>query len=710
MYNNVDEQIKDESGDQLRKIKTKVNDWYAYFAENISFGKEDYYFLFVDQWLITERQDLQRLGKPIMTCNKLYDYYKKTVALFRQNTPTINVRSKDFYNINDPKELMDLQYEVSLREGILKNIEYNSKADIAYQMAFENALARGWGAVRVITEYESADSFNQVLKIKAIPISDQAYFDPAAEDSTKSDGEYCGVYTFMDKKMFEKLWPDVPFPISFSTAGTIAGDIPWVHKDKIVVVDHYQKEHFKKTLYLLDNGETVSKKDWDSAIKDYKSALQEFGSTSVQNLDLPKIIDKRESMDYDIWHYQVIGDRILDKALWPGKILPVVFNDCESYYYEGRQRTQSFIRHAIDTQRMLNYAFTMRAQAIRTARKEQYLVTPSMIQNHEYQWQNPEIQQGALVYNVDPITKDKPTMIPPSQVSNALLQDYDSLTSDIQQILGIYAANLGAESNEISGKAINNRAKQGILSAYIPQDNIIRCQEQIARVLLDAIPNVYDTERPMVLIKPDKSQQVVIVNQMTKEGIKNDLKKGNFDVQVKVAPPYEIQKQENLQLIMSLIQNNPQAQQLLGDLIVENINFENRDRIVARFKTLVPKEILAMESGQPPPPPQPPQIDPAVQLKMQELQMKKQQLDNDYDLKNKEYLIKLNELNNQLQAVPAKNYIDATKIQAEIKKAELNYQASLNDIHSKMTQSHLDLLKETAKRNYSRGNMPPESM
>jgi hypothetical protein len=44
------------------------------------------------------------------------------------------------------------------REGLIRNIEYESKADVAYDTALDNACSCGWGYVRVAIEYDRTGS------------------------------------------------------------------------------------------------------------------------------------------------------------------------------------------------------------------------------------------------------------------------------------------------------------------------------------------------------------------------------------------------------------------------------------------------------------------------------------------------------------------------------------------------------------------------
>ncbi|WP_287671320.1 portal protein [Accumulibacter sp.] len=72
-----------------------------------------------------------------------------------------------------------------VRQGMIRYIEYNSNASIAYDTAIGSASETGLGYFRIITEYEREDSFDVVPRFVRIRNPLTVHFDP---DSIEGDG------------------------------------------------------------------------------------------------------------------------------------------------------------------------------------------------------------------------------------------------------------------------------------------------------------------------------------------------------------------------------------------------------------------------------------------------------------------------------------------------------------------------------------------
>jgi hypothetical protein len=623
----------------LEQAKKNIYSWYDYFAVNYQTGNNDKQFALMIQWNSNEQEEIIRLGLPSLQFNKLYDFCKKIIGEARDITPTLQVRSKKYVSDTDDASNLDLQQRINLMQNFLRALAYNSESQIAYETAFENAIYCGYGAIHIKYEYEDSTSFDRKIRVAAVPISEKAFFDPSATNPTKSDGEFCGVYYNVDKSLFKKLYPDIPFPVGFPE--NTPNYFGWEEDDTITIVDYYYKDWFKKSLILLDNGQVIE----DSELDDYLELCAE------NNLPIPTISDRREADDNKIMHCKMIKDHILERNDHPSKVLPVIYEDGDSYIYQGNQYTQSFIHHAIDAQRFLNYTGIAIAQGLKNARKEQYMATPAMIKGYDYQWQRPELYQGALMYNFDP-KAGKPDKLPPSEIPQSLYQNYERANDDIQSILGIYNANLGAPTSEISGVAINAKVQQGNFGASVYRNNLIRSIEQVGRAILSMIPTVYDTERSVSLLAQDGKSTVARINQRTANGdIKNNVTEEIFDLAIEAGASYEAQKQTALDLLLKLLSIAPQAFPLVADLVADNLDIINRPQMVERLRTLVPAAIIAKEKGEAPPPPPPPASpppDPAAQAKMMQAQVQQQKNQSESQIQNRKLDIEEQKLASEL--------------------------------------------------------------
>lgn len=653
----------------LTEAHKHIGLWEQYWTENSTQGKSDMEFVLRDQWTAIERGEFQRLFKPAMQFNKLYDPIKKIIGEQRRNTPDLKVRS-----ITGKAT----QQDINLRADIVRSIAYHSQNDIVYQTAFANALLCGYGAFEITTEYETPKSFNQVIRYKPILNPTQCFFDPHALMPHKGDGNYCGRYTVISKEEFYATYPHVEHAVSYVNPQQLV-DFQWETRDTITVCDYYVKEWFSKIIYMLDNREIVDQDEWEEIQKLYKQAGKKNKEIKLALQEtMPTVINERKTEDYRIKHYRLIKDKIIEFNEWPSKYLPIIFVDGDSYYIDGQQYTRSFIRNAKDAQRFLNYLGSEIAGQIKSNRREQWVVTPDNIMGYEQLWRNPEVQMGALIANPDKKTGNMPLKVPPSEIPQSLLLNYQRATADIKEILGFFQANEGSESNEVSGIAVQTRAIQGSMGAYVYFDNLNRAIEQAGRVVLDLLPTIYDTERAIVVAKKDGETQSITVNQqMPDNSIKNALTAGDYDIEIDAGPSFAVQKAQALQMFIELVRTNPQVFPLVADLIAKNLDMQYMPQVVDRLKTLVPPQILAKEEGRPMPPQQP---NPQEQMMAMQQKLAEQQLmerAQELRIRQEKHELEKAKLAFDAQKLVADMQNDRVKTQTENNKAELNFTADM---------------------------------
>jgi hypothetical protein len=158
-----------------------------------------------------------------------------------------------------------------------------------------------------------------------------------------------------------------------------------------------------------------------------------------------------------------------------------------------------------------------------------------------------------------------------------------------------------------------------------------RARRWEGKILVDLIPKIYDTERVVQILNEDGSDDQVMVNgpqvdprtgqpaidgktQEPKPQLNLDV--GTYDAVVSIGPSYETQREEAAEGMIQLFGAlPPQAQMIIVDLLVTNLDWPGADALAKRLKTLLPPG-LADPDGPPPPPPPP---DPIQQLQMEKL-------------------------------------------------------------------------------------------
>lgn len=677
----VNPQPKESEGELLDGFVSDVESWFTYFNEHIFRARNFLTFLYVDQWEPQIRNERNAIAKPTLIFNKIVPIIRAILGEQRNNTPSLAVRDISTH-LKVPQEMID-----TLTDHIREIFNY-SDADVVFQIAFKQMLECGWGTCRVVTKYENNESFNQIICIEPVVDFQTAFWDPVAQAPDKSDGDFCGVYTIMSKDHFKRKYPNVPNPESLM-GYNMTYYLPWNNNEAVVVCEIYKKEYFKKKIVELSNGMTLPEKEAKEFLDLQEDAYKDNELLDMIGMAKVEKVREREVDDYKICHYKFVQNAILEKTDYPGKILPIPYGDGDYTIIDGRKIPLPYVQDAIDVQKMINYVASEIAYAMLRSRKETVLATESNLRGYEQAWRNPDQVQGALMYNPDETTGQPPQFIKPPVVSAEIMEVHNNIVQDLQQILGRYEEARGAQSNAISGVAISKRRQASNLPVNIYTDNLARLMKSVGRIILDLYPHIYDAENRNVIVRgtDNKTRQVTLnkvrgyvfrgVDSEPEPIIENDVSQGYFDIDVRVDGTFDEQKQAAFDFFLGISQANPAVFNLVADLLAETSGLENAQKLVERFKTLVPANILAQEEGKPLPPPPPQAPPPQLILELQKVELQKQA-----------------NVNKAKQMV-----LDEQKIMLEASKAGLDHQVSLTKAAAEVQKANID--KDVALLNHA---------
>jgi hypothetical protein len=330
--------------------------------ENMRLALEDLRFIAIEgaQWPDAIRAEREGDGRPCITTNKMPTFIDQVVGDQRMNRPSIKVIPVD--DKGDP-------YIAQILGGWIKNVQQVSKADIAIDHGFEHAVACGYGAIRVVTEYESDDSFEQDAVIKQVDNALAVFWGPHSEYDC-SDAKYCFLISDMERDEYKAQYGDDAMPFNQADSQYIEG---WCTTDTVRVAEYFVKEPINKTIYQLPDGSIVDK-------------IPNSGK-AIKAGEPPLYIRKRTTSAHKIKWYLLSGNKVLDEKEWVGKkYIPVIPIWGKELNVGGKRKIRGLIRWAKDSQRMLNYWNSCDTESVALAPKVPYLATPKQIAGHEAQW------------------------------------------------------------------------------------------------------------------------------------------------------------------------------------------------------------------------------------------------------------------------------------------------------------------------------------
>ncbi|HWI48155.1 MAG TPA: portal protein, partial [Rummeliibacillus sp.] len=547
----VDDKYISEDDRILKKISRSQRDWMEYYSPNFVTYRIDNTFLFLDQWKTEERSAYKVNKKAIVTANLLYDSFRKMCAQYRDNVPQFEVRSVN--GKSNPQE-------VKLRGDWFRFMSHQSRSQEVFQTALESALAGGFGAFRVDTEYRDK-SFDQEPCLRKIEYPERCYFDPNAELSSKGDGNCCGMLLPITKEEFRSRFPNKKIPLKSEAVFEIFdSSYQQVYTNhNINLIEHYEKEYFDIEICELSNGMTMTRDEYKKRVKQ----VRENYPVEIQSMMIPTIVRTRKDRDYKIMRYLVTSGEILEQEEFIGHELPIIFVPGDMRKVNGREITISSIRMSVDPQRAYNLAHSEIIQTIRTARRELFLATEANVAGQYNKWRDSQNQQGVLIYTPDPETKSPPIRLEPFDIPSSLMNFLQLSQQQIQSTMGIYAANLGAEGNTESGVAERNRQIAGNLSGGIFYNNLMRGIEQAGRCIMSMLHKVFDNERTINTLPAEGKQRPVRINSNRLGEYNKDFTDNEFDVVCRAGPSYAIQKEEAIKMLLTMTQTLPEQSRTL---------------------------------------------------------------------------------------------------------------------------------------------------
>lgn len=499
------------------------------------------------QWPDSIRSKRAADGRPIITVNKLQKFVRQLRGDQMINRPRIKVIPVD--SVADVKT-------AELYNGLIRQIEYLSSAENAYDTAYMHAVSSSVGYFRLVTKYADDKSFNQDIFIKRILNPMSIHFDPYAVEFELSDARYCFVEDLVEKKEYERLYGKGE-AIDFDSSQALFGE--WMQQDKIRVAEYFYKEPVKKKIVQLETGEIIpiEKKMTIDAIKHLGGVI-----VKERTIDSHKVI----------W-CKINGVDVLEKSEWPGKDIPIIPVFGDEVIADGKKYYLSLARGAKGPQQMYNYWATAATETVALAPKMPFIVDHRQLKGFENEWEDANTTNRMYIRYNAVAGLQKPSKEPQAQIPAAIMNMMQTTAFDIEDHLGRYEASNGQASNERSGKAIMARVAQSDKGTYTFVDNLTRAIVFAGRQLIDLIPKIYDTPRALRIMGEDGSQGLAEVNKpvgFKEDGsiaVQNDLTVGQFDLIASVGASYSSKRQEMVNTLIQSLQYAPGLANIIAPLI-----------------------------------------------------------------------------------------------------------------------------------------------
>lgn len=580
-----------------------------------------------------------------LTVNMTAQHCNQIINNIRMNRPAVKVSPADSGADIKTAEILG---------GLIRNIQASSASDDAHDTAAEHSVYGGEGYWRVITEYESESSFNQVIRIKACPNPQLVYIDPDCRELDKSDAEWGFVFEDITKEQGKREHPDID-PESWGEEAKKNG---WCGEGTFRRAEYFYCTYVKDTACLLADGTTA-----------LKTALPEGA-----------IVVKERATEVKKWHWcKLIGghDAPVDETDWLGDFLPIITVVGKEINVNGEIVRKGIVRDLKDPARMVNFSYSETVQTLALQNKIPYMAAAEAIDGYEGIWKGANLENLAYLpfnaFDDEGHTLPTPQRQPTAVMPAAQVQLLQLSTEQMRAASGQQNANFGIKSEAQSGVGIQRLKVQGETATFHFPDNLARALRYEAKVLINLIQKYYDTARVVRILGLDgKEEQAQLQPGMQQPyheqpDEQGEIQKifnpqvGRYDVVIDTGPAYQTQRQESFAALTDMASRNPQLLSVAGDLIMRSADFPMAEQLAERLEKTLPPELRDQKDGQAPLPPE-------VQQQLQQADQQAQQMQQ--ALQEADQHIQQLEQEKQGKVIEAQSKENIAHEEAEIKRED----------------------------------------
>lgn len=595
-------------------------------------------------------------SRPCLTLDRTNQYIAQVVNDARQNKPAPTFM---------PSSGGARQEVAKALNGIARHIEYQSRAQIAYDTAIEHAARASLGWMRVVTEVCNAELNHQEIRIKRVHDPLSVVCDPDWTEPDGSDIQYGFVESWYSPGAFKRAWPKAKAE-NWTQAESGGG---WRGDDSILVCEHFDLRKKKESMLVVRTQDGVKR----TMTEDQYWALVKAEGYQ------PEFLSQYQGETQEVVWLKMSGADILEETIFPSRFIPLVPVIGHEIWIEGKRYLSGMTRRMMEAQRAYNYERSAWVEAVALQPRAPVFADAESVAGHEDTWARMNRANLAfLPYNSvadDGRPLAAPQRLNPPTMPAAFAQGAQFANDDLQSSVGMFNAALGKQSNETSGIAIRRRDQQSDTANFHYVDNLGRSIEHLWRIVIDMIPRLYDEPREARILGEDGSVKSVIIDPTGDAYTEREdgsatinLGTGTYDVRVKTGPAYTTLRQEASENLGQIIQGNPQLAAVVAPIWARMQDWPESDKLSKALMAMAPPQVQAAMSDEGA------KADPEA-LK-QQLMQQQQQMEQMQQMM-KQMGQALDEAAKKESDQQAKTEIDAYKAQIDAYKAETERMSAL---------------------------------
>lgn len=568
--------------------------WRPRFINDVKFAEGDSENGY--QWKESIRRNRDVDNRPCLTMNIVRQHNFQISNSMRQNKSEIKALATG----NDATAAAAQIYS-----DLIRYTQTASNAQDVFTIArkFQVDAGRGWW--RLVTQYVSADSFDQDVRI--LPVIDplSVYMDPDIQQKDGSDANWAFVFDDLPIDIWKEQYPYL-VELGRQPLGVASMDDDWISKDHIRVCEYFRKVTTRDTLISfvhLGERKSILKSNLPG---DVAEELIAKANSRTRPVDVPKIE----------W-YLIAGDTVVDQTIWPGSYIPLIRCVGEESVIDGIYDCKGHTRNLKDAQRMYNWNASAEVEFVSMQGKTPWLAPAKAIEELESMWNTANVaNHSVLIWNhVDDQNPDvqipPPIRIDPPNFSAAYEKAMDTAFNQLMMASGQWQNQMGMMGNERTGAAIGKRMQQGDVATYHFQDNYEIALRYTGTQLLDLFPKIMDTKRVMMVLSETGESAELVVDPTAKQALQMQIAEdgtvvqrvfnpqiGRYAIAPSVGPAYGSRREEAVEKLAVMLSEAPQLIPIIGDLMISEMDFDKAQEAAQRLRRMVPPQALGLGPNQ----------------------------------------------------------------------------------------------------------------
>lgn len=535
-------------------------------------------------------------NRPKFEVNKVHLSVIRIINEYRNNRITVDFIAKDGKD----------DALAGTCDGRYRADEQDSGAQEAYDNAFEEAVAGGFGAWRLKACYEDEeDDENEYQRIEFEPIFDadsSVFFDLNAKRQDKSDAKFAFIIRSIPYDTYVEEYDDDPasWPKEIESV-----EFDWYTPDVVYLCEYYVLEPISRTVEIWQdlNGEETRYTPED--FEEDETLFEMLTATGSR-----KVREKKTTVNR-CHKYLLNGNQVIeDCGFIAGSAIPIVPMYGKRWFIDNVERCMGHVRLAKDAQRLKNMQLSKLGEISALSTVEKPILTPEQIAGHEGIWSedniknypyllvNPIIDANGNIQPAGPLSYTKVPQIPPAMA--ALLQLTEQ---DMQDLLGNQQAAEEIQPN-VSGRAIELIQNKLDMQTFIYMSNMAKAVKRSGEIWLGMAKEIYvEDDRFLKLITPQndvESAQLMkpVIDEDTGQvTYANDFSQAKFDLYVGVGPSTDSRRAATVRALTGMLQMtaDPTDQSLITAMALMNMEGEGLNEIKKYYR----RKLLSMGAVEP---------------------------------------------------------------------------------------------------------------